>query len=124
MSTQNDDKLTVGLKVITASNYAPVATTALDIRSNNGVFNVTGLTLIAEPDTTVTIEITADAVFTSTLPDVIDFQASNGGNLILSSTVQFRACIEGEAFLDNGECSPCNSETSYLLTLATTPTNC
>lgn len=55
VKTKNDDKLTVSLKVISASNYAPIATSSVDIRSNNGIFNVTGLTLIAEPDTTVTI---------------------------------------------------------------------
>ncbi len=112
------------MKIISASSYSPIATTTVDIRSSNGIFNVSGLTLIAEPDTTVTIEITSDAVFDTSLPDVINYQTSNGGNLILASTVQFRACIEGEAFLENGECSPCTSGTSYLLTIPSTPTNC
>lgn len=124
VESRDDDKLTVGLKVISASNYAPVATTSVDIRSESGIFNVSGLTLIAEPDTTVTIELSADSVFTATNPDVIEFKANNGDNLILSTTVQLRACIEGESFMDNGECSECPTGTSYLLTVANTPTNC
>lgn len=95
VKNKNDDKLSITLSVISASSYNPVASTSVDIRSQNGLFNVTGLQLIAEPGTSVTLQISSDALFDTTLPDVIEFKTSNGGSLVLASSLSLRSCIAG-----------------------------
>ncbi len=92
-----------------SSSYSPRFDSKAIIRSDRGVFNLSDVTFVGEPHSTVVLRLTS--------PAVLDPHYS------FSADLSFRKCLAGEEFTSDGQCRECPPET-YLLEVASSPTTC
>ena len=95
--------------------------------SINGVYNITGLYLIADPDSNQSLQMINRGIDV-TIPSVktfltVDLDLNITTYYYLEMGVALRACLPGEGLRENGACYECPKGT-YLLEVPTTPTDC
>ena len=94
--------------------------------SINGVYNITGLYLIADPDSNQSLQMINYGINVN-IKSVQDFLLSLGltrtTDYYLEMGIGLRPCIEGEGLRESGACYECPKGT-YLLEVPTTPTEC
>ena len=91
----------------------------------NGVYNISGLFLIADPNSSQSLNLNAYGIDVS-IPVVDEFLDNLFGSYtqsqyVLPMQVGVRECLEGEGLRENGACYECPKGT-YLLEVPTTPT--
>lgn len=107
-----------------SSTYEPYITETSSITSVNGLFKIEGLSITGYPSSTQSIKLTT-SIIDDTLPPNANYLSENGlSDSGLIMTVNIRSCKVGEAFLDSGECSECESGVGYLLKAPIVETSC
>ena len=71
--------------------YAPQLDVVTDLKSDRGIFNLSGIPVAAQPGTAVSLKLESLAVPGERLDVALDF----------------RACVAGEEFTDDGRCIAC-----------------
>ncbi len=108
-------RLSFRLETIDPSVYLPVATSTHSIIASRGIYNISELTVIAEPNTQVLLRLFS--------PSALSFRPDVQTPFDLTTTIEMRTCLPGEGFLGNGECRECEPGT-FMMEAALSPANC